>query len=234
MLEVRGLDAFYGDAQALWAVDLDVGAAETVSIVGPNGAGKTTLANTIAGIHRQRRGTITVDGVDVIGLPAHAVSGCGVAVVPEGRRVFAHMTVYDNLCLGAYHRRARRAYRDELARVYELFPRLRERSAQPAGKLSGGEQQMLAVGRALMSRPRLLVMDEPSLGLAPVVVDEVFEVIESISRAGVSVLLVEQEVERALAVSGRGYVLVEGRIVATGSGEALRGSAELRSSVLGL
>jgi branched-chain amino acid transport system ATP-binding protein len=234
VLEVRGVDAFYGEAQALWDVDLDVGSAETVSIVGPNGAGKTTLANTITGIHRARRGSILVDGVDVTGLPAHGVCECGVAPVPEGRRVFAHMSVFDNLCLGAYRKTARRQYRDELERVYTLFPRLRERSAQPAGKLSGGEQQMLAVGRALMSRPRLLVMDEPSLGLAPVVVDEVFAVIESITAAGVSVLLVEQEVERALAVSTRAYVLVEGRIVATGTGEQLQGSAELRSSVLGL
>jgi branched-chain amino acid transport system ATP-binding protein len=234
MLEVRGLDAFYGDAQALWEIDLDVGSAETVSIVGPNGAGKTTLANTITGIHRQRRGAILVEGVDVTALPAHAVCACGVATVPEGRRVFAHMSVFDNLCLGAYRKDARADYRDGLARVYTLFPRLRERSAQLAGRLSGGEQQMLAVGRALMSRPKLLVMDEPSLGLAPVVVDEVFEVIESITSAGVSVLLVEQEVERALAVSSRAYVLVEGRIVATGAAETLRGSAELRSSVLGL
>jgi branched-chain amino acid transport system ATP-binding protein len=234
VLELRGVDAFYGEAQALWDIDLDVGSAETVSIVGPNGAGKTTLANTITGIHRARRGAIVVDGIDVTGLPAHGVCECGVAPVPEGRRVFAHMTVYDNLCLGAYRKSARRRYRDELERVYTLFPRLRERSTQPAGRLSGGEQQMLAVGRALMSRPRLLVMDEPSLGLAPVVVDEVFEVIESITAAGVSVLLVEQEVERALAVSARAYVLVEGRIVATGTGEQLQGSAELRSSVLGL
>ena len=234
MLEVRGLDAFYGEAQALWGIDLDVGSAETVSIVGPNGAGKTTLANTITGIHRQRRGAIFVEGVDVTALPAHAVGACGVAAVPEGRRVFANMSVFDNLCLGAYRKDARAGYREELDRVYTLFPRLRERATQRAGRLSGGEQQMLAVGRALMSRPRLLVMDEPSLGLAPVVVDEVFEVIESITSAGVSVLLVEQEVDRALAVSSRTYVLVEGRIVATGSAETLRGSAELRRSVLGL
>ena len=234
MLEVRGLDVFYGDAQALWGIDLDVGSAETVSIVGPNGAGKTTLANTITGIHRQRRGAIFVEGVDVTALPAHAVGACGVAAVPEGRRVFANMSVFDNLCLGAYRKAARAGYCEELDRVYTLFPRLRERATQRAGRLSGGEQQMLAVGRALMSRPRLLVMDEPSLGLAPVVVDEVFEVIESITSAGVSVLLVEQEVDRALAVSSRTYVLVEGRIVATGSAETLRGSAELRRSVLGL
>jgi branched-chain amino acid transport system ATP-binding protein len=234
MLEVRGLDAFYGDAQALWAIDLDVGRAETVSIVGPNGAGKTTLANTITGMHRQCRGAIFVGGVDVTALPAHAVCARGVATVPEGRRVFAHMSVFDNLCLGAYRKEARANHRAELEHVYTLFPRLRERSTQRAGSLSGGEQQMLAVGRALMSRPQLLVMDEPSLGLAPVVVDEVFEVVESITSAGVSVLLVEQEVERALAVSSRAYVLVEGRIAATGSPETLRRSPELRSSVLGL
>ena len=234
MLEVRGLDAFYGDAQALWDVELDVGAAETVSIVGPNGAGKTTLVNTIAGTHRTRRGAVVVDGVDVTALPAHDVCECGVAAVPEGRRVFAHMSVYDNLCLGAYRKAARRGYREELDRVYALFPRLLERSTQLAGRLSGGEQQMLAVGRALMSKPRLLLMDEPSLGLAPVVVDEVFGVIESITATGVSVLLVEQEVERALEVSARAYVLTEGRIVAAGTGEELRGSAEVRRSVLGL
>ena len=234
MLEVRGLDAFYGDAQALWGVELDVGEGETVTIVGSNGAGKTTLVNAIAGIHRARRGAIAVGHVELTSLPAHAVCDHGVAAVPEGRRVFAHMSVYDNLCLGAYRKGARRGYRDELDRVYALFPPLQERSAQLAGRLSGGEQQMLAVGRALMSRPRLLVMDEPSLGLAPVVVDEVFNVIESITSIGVSVLLVEQEVERALAVSDRGYVLAEGRIVATGTAEALRESAELRRTVLGL
>ncbi len=234
MLEVRGLDAFYGDAQALWGVDLDVGVGETVSIVGSNGAGKTTLVNSVAGIHRARRGKIAVAGVELTTLPAHAVCEHGIAAVPEGRRVFAHMSVHDNLCLGAYRKAARDGYRDELARVYTLFPRLQERASQLAGRLSGGEQQMLAVGRALMSRPRLLLLDEPSLGLAPVVVDEVFDVIESISSLGVSVLLVEQEVERALTVSDRGYVLSEGRIVATGTGAELRASAELRQTVLGL
>lgn len=234
MLTVRELDAFYGQAQALWGVDLDIGEAETVAVVGPNGAGKSTLVHAIAGLHRSRRGDIRLDGLDVVTQPAHAVCGLGIAIVPEGRRVFAHMSVYDNLCLGAYRRSARSGYRDALTEVYELFPRLNERSTQLAGSLSGGEQQMLAIGRALMSRPRLLLMDEPSLGLAPVVVDEVFDVIESINARGVSVLLVEQDVERALDLAGRGYLLTEGRVVSSGPSAELRDDADLRRTVLGL
>jgi len=157
-----------------------------------------------------------------------------VAVVPEGRRVFPHMSVYDNLCLGAYRKGARSVHKTELARVYELFPRLAERSGQLAGSLSGGEQQMLAIGRALMARPRLLLLDEPSLGLAPVVVDEVFEAIQAVAGQGVSILLVEQDVERALDISSRAYLLVEGRVVAEGAAAELRASAQLRRSVLGL
>jgi branched-chain amino acid transport system ATP-binding protein len=234
MLDVLGLDAFYGQAQALWGVDLHVGAAETVAIVGPNGAGKSTLVHTIAGLHRARRGRITVDGNDATRLAAHAVCGLGIAIVPEGRRVFAHMSVHDNLCLGAFRRSARGGYRDALAEVHELFPRLQERSSQLAGSLSGGEQQMLAIGRALMSRPRLLLMDEPSLGLAPVVVDEVFDAIEMINARGVGVLLVEQDIERALSLASRGYLLAEGRVVASGPAMELRNNADVRRSVLGL
>ncbi|MGH9212561.1 MAG: ABC transporter ATP-binding protein [Acidimicrobiales bacterium] len=234
MLAVRELDAFYGQAQALWAVDLDVGDAETVAVVGPNGAGKSTLVHAIAGLHRSRRGHIRFDGHEVTTLPEHAVCGLGIAIVPEGRRVFAHMTVYDNLCLGAYRRSARAGYRDALTEVYELFPRLSERSAQLAGSLSGGEQQMLAIGRAMMSRPQLLLMDEPSLGLAPVVIDEVFDAIESINARGVSVLLVEQDVERALELAGRGYLLTEGRVVTSGPSTQMRDNEDLRRSVLGL
>jgi len=234
MLDVLGLDAFYGHAQALWGVDLHVGAAETAAIVGPNGAGKSTLVHTIAGLHRARRGRITVDGNDATRLAAHAVCGLGIAIVPEGRRVFAHMSVHDNLCLGAFRRSARGGYRDALAEVHELFPRLQERSSQLAGSLSGGEQQMLAIGRALMSRPRLLLMDEPSLGLAPVVVDEVFDSIEMINARGVGVLLVEQDVERALSLASHGYLLAEGRVVASGPAMELRNNADVRRSVLGL
>lgn len=234
MLEIRDLDAFYGDAQALWGVDLDIAEGEIVSIVGPNGAGKSTLVNAISGLHRSVRGRITLNGVELTEVAAHRVCDHGVAVVPEGRRVFPAMSVHDNLCLGAYRRQARASYQDGLAEVHRLFPVLSDRSTQLAATLSGGEQQMLAIGRALMSRPKLLILDEPSLGLAPVIVDEVFDVISSINAGGVSVVLVEQDVERALDVSARAYLLTEGRIVTAGTAEELRRSADVRQRVLGL
>lgn len=234
MLEIRDLDAFYGDAQALWSVDLDAAEGEIVSIVGPNGAGKSTLVNAIAGMHRKVRGRISLDGVDLTTVAGHRVGDHGVAAVPEGRRVFPAMSVYDNLCLGAYRKAARTDYREALERVHGLFPVLADRSTQLAATLSGGEQQMLAIGRALMARPQVLILDEPSLGLAPVIVDEVFDVISSINADGVSVLLVEQDVERALAISSRGYLLSEGRIVTAGTADELRRSSDVRQSVLGL
>jgi branched-chain amino acid transport system ATP-binding protein len=234
MLEVRELNAYYGDAQALWDVTLDVGAGETVSIIGPNGAGKSTIVKSIAGLHPSVRGRVAVDGVDVVPLPAHRVCERGVAIVPEGRRVFGQMTVADNLCLGAYRRAARQVHRQTLAEVFDLFPRLSARSAQAAGSLSGGEQQMLAIGRALMALPRLLLLDEPSLGLAPVVMDEVFAAIVEINARGVGVLLVEQDIDRALEVSARGYLLAEGRIVADGPAAGLRDRDDVRRSVLGI
>jgi len=233
MLEVRGLDAFHGHARALWGVDLTVADAEIVSVIGPNGAGKSTLVHAVAGVLRTVHGEILVDGADLTGVAAHQVCARGVAIVPEGRRVFAHMTVRDNLLLGAHRRGARAGHRVALARVYHLFPRLAERAAQPAVNLSGGEQQMLAIGRALMAQPLLLLLDEPSLGLAPVVIDEVFAAIETINGDGVSVLLVEQDVERALAASSRAYLLAEGRIVAEGPARELRDNPEVRRSVLG-
>ena len=190
MLEVRQLDAFYGDARVLWEVNLDVRAGETVCVIGPNGAGKSTLVNAIARLHTRTRGRIAVDGTDVCGVATHEVCSCGVAIVPEGRRVFAHMTVHDNLCLGAYRPAARKGYKEQLERAYQLFPRLGERSGQLAGTLSGGEQQMVAIARALMARPRLLLLDEPSLGLAPVVIDEVFDALVQICAQVVSILLV--------------------------------------------
>ncbi len=234
MLEIRTLDAFHGHAQALWDVNLDVGDAEIVSVMGPNGAGKSTLVMAIAGLLRSIRGQIALDGVDLVHVPSARVCSHGVAIVPEGRRVFAQMSVRDNLLLGAHRRGARAEYAQTLARVETLFPRLADRSRQLAATLSGGEQQMLAIGRALMARPRLLLLDEPSLGLAPVVMDEVFDAITTIRADGVSVLLVEQDVERALEISDRGYLLSEGRIVTAGTSDQLRGNADVRRSVLGL
>jgi branched-chain amino acid transport system ATP-binding protein len=234
MLEVRGLSAAYGEAAALREVDLDVGPGEVVSIVGPNGAGKSTLVNTIAGLHRASSGTIVMDGDDVTRVPAHRVCGHGLAIVPEGRRIFPAMSVQDNLDLGAYRSEARDRRGEALDRVFGLFPRLRERTAQQAGTLSGGEQQMLAIGRALMAQPRLLLMDEPSLGLAPVVVDEVVDAIRTIRDSGVSVLLVEQNAQRAFEVSARGYLLSEGRIVLAGTADELAANADIRRLVLGV
>ena len=233
MLEVRQLDAFYGDARVLWEVNLDVRAGETVCVIGPNGAGKSTLVNAIARLHSRTRGRIAVDGTDVCGVATHEVCSCGVAIVPEGRRVFAHMTVHDNLCLGAYRPAARKTYKEQLERAYQLFPRLAERSGQLAGTLSGGEQQMVAIARALMARPRLLLLDEPSLGLAPVVIDEVFDALVQIGAQGVSILLVEQDVERALSLATRAYLLVEGRVAAEGPSAELRQSDAVRDAVLG-
>jgi branched-chain amino acid transport system ATP-binding protein len=234
MLEIRALDAFYGDAQALWSVALDVADGETVSVIGPNGAGKSTLVHAIARLHTRTRGEIVVDGVDVSRQRTHKVCSHGVAIVPEGRRVFAHMSVFDNLCLGAYRRGARAGYAGRLDHVYALFPRLAERARQLAGTLSGGEQQMLAIGRALMAQPRLLLLDEPSLGLAPIVIDEVFDALRTIGGQGVSILLVEQDVERALALSSRAYLLVEGRVAAAGTSAELRESEAVRLNVLGI
>ena len=234
MLEIDHLDAFYGEATALHGISLRVDAGEIVSVVGPNGAGKSTLVNVIAGIHRARRGRISMDGRDLGPVAGHRFCDSGIAVVPEGRRLFPLMSVSDNLELGAY-RRAARAVRDERrAWVYELFPRLAERRDQLAGSLSGGEQQMVAIGRGLMADPRLLLLDEPSLGLAPVIVDEVFEVIGVIHRAGVGVLLVEQNVERALALSDRAYLLMEGRVAMEGPADTLRSNEEVRRTVLGM
>ena len=234
MLEVAGLHAFYGQAIALSGIDLRLDPGEIVAVVGPNGAGKSTLVNAIAGLHRATRGRIVMDGRDLTRIEGHRVCDAGIAVVPEGRRLFPAMTVIENLGLGAYRRGARSARADRIAWVFELFPRLAERQRQVAGSLSGGEQQMVAIGRALMASPRVLLMDEPSLGLAPVVVDEVFRTIGTIHEAGVSVLLVEQNVKRALRIASRGYLLSEGRVVLEGSTDELSGSDVVRRTVLGL
>jgi len=233
MLDVEGLHVTYGDAPALWDVSLRVAPEELVAVVGPNGAGKTTLVNAIARLLPIRGGRVRLDGVDVTRAGAHEIGRHGVALVPEGRRLFGGMTVEENLDIGCYRRQARRARDESLARVFAMFPILGERRRQRAGSLSGGQQQMLAVGRALMARPRLLLFDEPSLGLAPAVVDHLFEIIRAIHADGVSILLIEQNVVKALEVAGRAYLLEEGRILAEGPPAELLARSHLRQAYLG-
>jgi branched-chain amino acid transport system ATP-binding protein len=234
LLRVRDLNVFYGEARALRDVELEIRDGEIVSVIGPNGAGKTTLVNALAGLLRDRSGTIALDGHDLTAPASHEVCDYGIAIVPEGRRVFAGMTVQDNLDLGSYRRSERSARGERLARVHELFPVLKARAGQRAGTLSGGEQQMLALGRALMSGPRVLLLDEPSLGLAPVVVDTVFDALEEIHASGVSILLVEQNVHRALALSQRGYLLSDGSIVRSGTSAELLDDPEVQRVCLGV
>ncbi|HEX5014384.1 MAG TPA: ABC transporter ATP-binding protein [Candidatus Limnocylindrales bacterium] len=234
MLEVRGVEAAYGEARALHSIDLRVGDGEIVAVVGPNGAGKSTLVNVIAGLHRALAGSVEMAGTDLASLAGHRFCDHGIAIVPEGRRLFPRMTVRENLELGAYRRSARPQRADALAWVHELFPRLAERSSQLAGSLSGGEQQMVAIGRALMARPKVLLLDEPSLGLAPIVLDGVFDAIGAIHASGVSVLLVEQNVDRSLAIASRAYLLTEGRVTMEGPAGELLASDEMRRTVLGL
>ena len=234
MLEVKDLNVFYGDARALWDVGITVGDGEIVSIVGPNGAGKSTLVNTLAGLLRPRSGRILVDGNDLARIPSHEIGDHGIAIVPEGRRIFPKMTVGDNLDLGCYRPEARSHREERLEWIHTLFPVLANRSQQQAGTLSGGEQQMLAIGRALMSGPRLLLLDEPSLGLAPQMVDQIFDVAVEINQAGVAVCPVEQNVLRALESSNRAYLIQEGRIDLEGSPQELMENEEVRRASLGL
>ena len=234
MLEARNLSIAYGDAPAVWDASLTVADGEVVSVIGPNGAGKSTLVNTIAGLHRARSGTLSFAGVDLTGEPSHRVCRHGIALVPEGRRLFTRMSVEENLDMGCYRSEARRTRGETLERVYGLFPIRRERRRQLAGALSGGQQQMVAIGRALMARPRLLLLDEPSLGLAPAVVDQMFEIIRGIHAEGVAILLVEQNVVRALEIADRAYVLEEGRMVADGAPSVLRREPRIQEAYLGL
>ncbi|MGZ5249592.1 MAG: ABC transporter ATP-binding protein [Caldimonas sp.] len=234
MLEVRDLEVAYGAAPALWGVSLDVRAGEMVCVVGPNGAGKTTLINALAGILRTRGGRIAFEGQDITRLPPHRFCAAGIAVVPEGRRLFTGMSVLENLELGSYLPAARAGRRRSLDAALALFPALKEKLAAPAGELSGGQQQMVAIARALMARPRLLLLDEPSLGLSPLIVHDVFAAIRQINDEGVSVLLVEQNVATAMAVSDSAYVLEEGRIVAEGQPEALLARPEIQRAYLGV
>ena len=235
MLEIRGLVAGYGPLTVLHGIDLTVGAGETLAIIGANGAGKTTLLRTISGLQTPRGGRMTLDGVDVTTLPTHTLAQRGVSHVPEGRKIFKPMDVRSNLEVGAYCRRDRdaRSIAQDLERIFTLFPRLRERARQVAGTLSGGEQQMLAIARALMAAPKLLLLDEPSLGLAPLVVSAVYETIGRLRKDGLTLLVVEQNIELALRMADRTYVLDTGRIAASGRSSELNSMANLHQAYFG-
>ena len=234
MLEVQGVDAYYGDLQALWGVSLSVPEGEIVALIGPNGAGKTTLLRTIAGLHRPAKGRILVGGTSIDRWPAHRVVEAGVVLVPEGRRLFSQMTVLENLEMGAYTRQARRERSATLGWIYEEFPILAERQGQAAGTLSGGQQQMLAIGRALMGLPRVLLLDEPSLGLAPLVVQNIFRVVRQINQRGVTVLLVEQNAYLALEIAAHAYILEQGRVAGRGTGAELLEDRQVQEAYLGV
>ena len=232
MLAVRGLHVYYGEIHALKGLTLAVEGEEIVALLGPNGAGKSTTLKTLSGLLPPREGRITLLGESLVGVPPHEIVRRGIAHVPEGRRIFNRLTVLENLEMGAYIRRDGGIAQD-LERVFALFPRLKERKAQVAGTLSGGEQQMLAIGRALMARPRLLLLDEPSMGLAPVLVEQIFETVRDINRQGTTILLVEQNAAMALSVAHRGYVLETGAIMLSGAAAELRENAEVRRAYLG-
>ncbi len=234
LLELKGVDVFYGRVQALHGVSLSLGEREIVALIGSNGAGKTTTLRTISGLMRPSRGSILFDGRELTTVGAHRIVSLGICHSPEGRRLFPRLSVLDNLNMGAYTRKDRDAVAKDLARVYELFPRLKERQTQLAGTLSGGEQQMLAIGRALMARPKVLMLDEPSLGLAPILVQLIFQVLQDINAHGTPILLVEQNATKALEIAHRGYVLETGNIVQTGTGTELLGSPDVQRAYLGM
>jgi branched-chain amino acid transport system ATP-binding protein len=234
MLEVRNLSVSYGAAPAISGANLAVAAGMLAVVVGPNGAGKSTLINAIGGLHRPEGGTLTIHGRSLMGTPAHRYCDHGIALVPEGRRLFTGLTVRENLELGSYRADARRTRAESLEQVCGMFPVLKEKLAALAGTLSGGQQQMVAIGRALMARPKLLLLDEPSLGLAPVIVAELFRVIRRVNASGVAVLLVEQNVAAALDIAHRAYVLEEGRIVAKGKPRELAAQPHIQRAYLGL
>ena len=234
MLQIDGIEAFYGRVRALANVTLKVGAGEVVALIGSNGAGKTTTLRTISGLVHAARGRISFAGKDVTAVPAAKRVELGIGHVPEGRRLFSRMSVQDNLTLGAYTRNDRLEIEKDRQRVFELFPRLKERQTQIAGTLSGGEQQMLAIGRAMMTRPKVLMMDEPSLGLAPILVETIFRIIEEINQQGIPILLVEQNAHQALRVADRAYVLETGSNVKEGTGRELLESEDVAKAYLGM
>jgi branched-chain amino acid transport system ATP-binding protein len=233
VLELDRVETFYDTIQALRAVSIEVRAGEIVTLLGANGAGKTTTLRSINGLHRPRRGTIRFEGEDITALPAHEVVRKGISQSPEGRKLFPRMTVLENLEMGAFGRSDRAEIGEDVERVYSLFPRLAERKSQKAGTLSGGEQQMCAIGRALMARPKLLMLDEPSMGLAPIFVERIFETVVEINQQGTPILLVEQNALMALDVAQRGYVMETGRIVLQGESRELKANEQVRKTYLG-
>jgi len=233
MLRVEGINVFYGAIHALKNVSFEVGEGEVVSLIGANGAGKTTIMHTVSGLLKASGGKIWLQDTEITAVPAEKIVGMGLVQVPEGRRIFGRMSVLENLMMGAYLRRDKKEIAEDIEKMYLRFPRLKERSKQPAGTMSGGEQQMLAIARALMSRPRLLLMDEPSMGLAPILVNEIFHIIKDINQQGMTVLLVEQNANKALSIADRAYVLETGSIVMTGFGEELLRDDRVRQAYLG-
>ena len=234
LLELQGVDTYYGRVQALHQVSMTIDEGEIVTLIGSNGAGKTTTLRTISGLTHPAKGHVRLRGKEISGLPPDRIVSLGIGHAPEGRRIFHRMTVRDNLFLGAYSRNDGPAIRADQERVFELFPRLRERRQQIGGTLSGGEQQMLAIGRAMMSRPKLLLLDEPSLGLAPILVDTIFDVIRDINKQGTTILLIEQNAAKALQVANRGYVLETGRVVKEGTAKSLLESPDVQRAYLGI
>ena len=233
MLEVKDLQVFYGMIQAIKGISFEVNEGETVALIGANGAGKTTTLHTITGLLSPKKGSVVFEGKEITKVPAHKIVSLGMAHVPEGRRVFAQLSVYQNLKMGAYTRKDKAEIDEMLETVYKRFPRLKERQNQMAGTLSGGEQQMLAMGRALMSKPKIILLDEPSMGLSPILVNEIFDIIQSLNKAGTTVLLVEQNAKKALSIADRAYVLETGRIVQSGDAQVLLNDESIKKAYLG-
>ena len=233
MLEIKDLEVYYGMIQAIKGVSFDVNEGEVIALIGANGAGKTTILHTITGLINAQKGSVWFEGKDITKVPAHKIVSIGMAHVPEGRRVFANLTVLQNLKMGAYTRKDKTEIEQTLDSIYKRFPRLMERQNQLAGTLSGGEQQMLAMGRALMSHPKIILMDEPSMGLSPIFVNEIFDIIKSVSASGTTVLLVEQNAKKALSIADRAYVLETGKIVLSGKASDLLNNDSIKKAYLG-
>ena len=233
MLEIKDIEVYYGMIQAIKGISFEVNEGEVIALIGANGAGKTTILHTITGLLSPKKGSVVFEGKDITKVPAHKIVSLGMAHVPEGRRVSAELSVYENLKMGAYTRKDKEETAKTLEMVYKRFPRLEERKNQLAGTLSGGEQQMLAMGRALMSHPKIIVMDEPSMGLSPILVNEIFDIIQEVSAGGTTVLLVEQNAKKALSIADRAYVLETGKIVLEGDAETLMNDDSVKKAYLG-